>query len=145
MIDSARALIAAHEGCTLVAIPDTRGYSIGYGRDGAAEGQTCTQEEAEEWLDQDMALAMSRAAADLGSLTWFDLDEVRRAVLTDMAYEMGGRGLAGFTDMLGAIRVQNWPKAQRAGLSSDWAGEVPARAGMDMRMLLTGLWPKEIA
>ena len=47
------------EGCSLKAYQDITGvWSIGYGHtSGVVAGQTCTQEQAEQWLAEDMAWA----------------------------------------------------------------------------------------
>jgi len=96
-------------------------------------------------LGRRIALAAGRAAADLGPGAWIGLDVVRQAALVDMAYEMGGGGLAGFPTMLAAVRARDWQKAHDAALDSDWARkEAPVRAGRDATILLTGLWPAEI-
>jgi lysozyme len=134
-------LIKLHEGCTLVAIRDTKGFSIGYGHDGAQEGDTCTQDEADAWFDADIATARLGAIAALGAAFWALLDPVRRAALVDLAYEMGAAGLRGFHVMLACIRSSQWDAAAEAGLNSDWAKEVPTRAAMDMNILSSGQWP----
>jgi lysozyme len=47
------------EGCKLIAYPDSGGvWTIGYGHiNGVTQGITCTQEQAEAWLVQDIQLA----------------------------------------------------------------------------------------
>jgi lysozyme len=49
-------LVKKFEGCKLVAYQDVRGiWTIGYGHTkGVYEGQTCTQEQAEAWLLDDL-------------------------------------------------------------------------------------------
>lgn len=145
-INSDRDLVALHEGCTLVAKPDAKGrWAIGYGHDIPAPTDptnpaTCTQAEADAQFVIDLCLARSRAAADVGT-TWAFLDPVRRAALTDMAYELGGAGLRGFNDMLVAIQARDWLEARHQALNSEWARQVPARAQMDAEMLFSGEWP----
>lgn len=139
-------LVAFHEGLLLTAKPDAKGcWVIGRGRDIPAPADpsnppTCTQEEADAWFVADMALARQRAATALGQ-AWDDLDEVRRAVLTDMAFEIGGAGLTLFKIMLNAIKGYRYVAAAQAGLQSEWARQVPARAKMDMDMMASGEWP----
>ena len=49
-------LLKSFEGCSLVAFWDVNGYAIGYGHHGdVKEGDTITQEKAEEILRQDLA------------------------------------------------------------------------------------------
>ena len=69
------------------------------------------------------------------------LDPVRKAVLIDMAYEIGGQGLAEFPHMLRAIRVGNWELAVSELRNSALYSQVPTRENMNCEMLRTGLWP----
>lgn len=144
MISSAEDLIKTHEGCVLTAIPDTGNtWEIGWGRNNPSihEGMTCTQNEADTWLIWDMAVAKSRAVAALGADYWDRVNNPRQAMLIDLAYEIGGTGIAGFHKMLSAIRIGDWPTAYSEAMNSDWAKQVPRRAEMDGIILLTGQWP----
>lgn len=147
MIASDTDLVKFHEGCVLTAKPDAKGFwSIGWGHDIAAPQDgvatpTCTQDQADDWLDMDIRLARQRAAVALGR-AWDTLDDVRKAMLTDMAYELGGAGLSGFHQMLGAIVSYRYTEAALHGMQSEWAKEVPGRAKMDMDMLSGGEWPQ---
>lgn len=129
----------------LEAKPDAKGaWEIGWGHDiPPSPGLTWTQAQADAQFEADLALATDRAAGDLGAQVWATLDPVRQAALTDMAYELGGKGLAAFRDMLTAIEAGDWKEAQHQGLTSAWAKEVPSRAQMDTQLLLTGQWPQE--
>jgi lysozyme len=55
------------EGCKLVAYPDSKGVpTIGWGHTaGVHLGMTCTQAQAEIWLQEDIAWAASRVNADV--------------------------------------------------------------------------------
>lgn len=141
-INSARALVAFHEGCVLKAKPDAKGkWEIGYGDDRATPGQVCTQEGAEQGLTDLLDLATRRAVLDVGPSTWSVLGVVRQAVLIDMAYELGGAGLAAFHDLIAAVRARNWQGAVHAMQDSKWAHQVPSRAMMNEKMMFTGQWP----
>lgn len=152
MIQSDADLTKLHEGCTLIAKPDAKGkWALGYGHDisapaPGAEAPTCTQEQADTYFALDLELARQRAATVFQGINigarWSDLDPVRQAVLTDMAYEMGGAGLREFQDMLLAVYEQRWEAATREMLNSLWAQEVPGRARMDAGMMLEGTWPQ---
>jgi lysozyme len=143
IIADVRSLIKYHEGLTLVAKPDAKGkWAYGYGHDIPAPSgspPSCTEAEAEVMLDADLALATHRAAADV--TTWISLDDVRRAVLIDMAYEIGGAGLAGFHNMLAALQDGHWQEATEQLIYSLLYKEVPTREAMNAQMLLTGQWP----
>jgi lysozyme len=67
MMHSANAtrLVETFEGCRLVAYQDGNGiWTIGYGHTGpeVVEGLSCTQAEAQAWLDADLATADSAIA-----------------------------------------------------------------------------------
>jgi lysozyme len=147
-ISSALDLIKAHEGCRLTAYADTEGkWTIGWGRcvPGIKRGDTCTQEQADAWLEEayrDAAAAACRVAQRAG-IDWSSLGDARQAVLIDMAYELGEAGLGAFHRTLAAIRDGLYIAASAHGLDSLWARQVPHRASQDMRMLQSGLWPQD--
>lgn len=76
-VSSDAELVQRHEGCVLAAAPDAKGkWAIGWGHDipapaSSTEGEplsrpTCSQEQADEWFEADLALARANAAAALG-------------------------------------------------------------------------------
>lgn len=67
------------------------------------------------------------------------LDEARRAVLVDMAYEMGGRGIEGFVHLLAALREGNWEQAAIELGNSLLFSEVPHREAHNQDILRTGV------
>ncbi len=139
---NARTLIQKHEGCTLVAKADAKGkWEIGWGHDGAVEGQTCSQQEADDWIDEDQETATQGAIACAGKETWSVLNEPRQAALIDMAYELGTRGLSEFTNTLALLRQSDYEATASEMLRSDWAREVPLRAQEDAEIMRTGEWP----
>lgn len=73
---------------------------------------------------------------------WTDaLDPVRRAVLWNMAYQMGIAGLAQFKDMLVKLQSGDLQGAAAAMLQSTWAEkQSPARAARLSVQLVTGEW-----
>lgn len=92
--------------------------------------------------------AAAQAQLDLGVQYWAGLDEVRRAVLADIAYQDGGGnpatgqgGLAGFHRMLGAVRVHDWITARLECLDSDNFRKTRSRCEENGDMLLTGIMP----
>lgn len=105
----------------------------------------------EEWTSEYLARYArdeAQAAIDLGNEYWSDLDEVRRAVLADIAHQDGGGnaktgmgGLAGYHRMLGAIRVKDWIAAPKECLDSLDHEETPGRCEENAQMLATGQWP----
>ena len=71
---------------------------------------------------------------------WFNkLDENRRVVLIDMAFQMGTSGMLGFTDMINALRAERWYEAANECLDSKYAREdTPNRANRNAEILRTG-------
>lgn len=62
----------------------------------------------------------------------------RQTVLISMAYQLGVHGLAGFKNMLAAIKDERWQAAETHALDSLWAKQTPARAKRHARVLATG-------
>lgn len=67
------------------------------------------------------------------------LDEVRRSVLLDIAFNAGVQGLMEFRQMLQAVEVRNWPRAHDELLDSKAARDLPVRYNALAALLLTGV------
>lgn len=118
-------------------------WTLGFGQhEGIGPGMTCTREQAKGWFAVAYGKAQAQAQAELG-VRWLGLDEVRRAALTDMAYEMGEAGLGEFIHFLAAVRNENWGLAHDEGLASLWAKQVSTRSAKVCEMILIGKWPGE--
>jgi lysozyme len=130
-------LVKRHEGLRLKPYHDTTGHlTIGYGRNLDAEG--VSEREAEELLTNDLAAVEQRLAKlDL----WSSLDEVRQAVLIDMAFNLGFQGLLEFHGMLAALRQSNYQAAADHIHNSRAAYQAPERYADLYDMMRTGLWP----
>ena len=95
-----------------------------------------------------LAYGMTKAtAAVLAHLPWtMQLDEVRRGVFVNLAFNMGigdadeGTGLLGFTKMLKHAEAHNWSAAGDELLSSKYAEQVGPRAHRLRKQLETGEW-----
>lgn len=137
-----RDLIKRHEGVRLRAYRDTAGvWTIGYGHTcGVAAGLTCTIDQAEAWLDDDLDQAAGDLRACLSEQAWNGLNPARRAALVDMIFNIGKVRFADFHLMLGAIEARNWAVAKDEMLSSKWASQVGRRAEEDAEMVSTGNW-----
>lgn len=123
--DMATAWLKAHEGLRLKPYRCTAGkQTIGYGRN--LEDVGITQVEADYLLVADVARAF-RAAEHLVA-NFVRLCPTRQAVLVDMAFNLGARGLAGFVNMRTAIEQENFAKAAEEMLNSNWAKQVKGRA-----------------
>jgi lysozyme len=98
-------------------------WTIGWGRN----LDTGISDDEAEYLLMNNILEKSE---ELGAnLPWTeDLDDARRHVLLNMAFNLGIRGLLGFTNTLRAVREGRWEDAARGMLDSKWATQVGHRA-----------------
>jgi GH24 family phage-related lysozyme (muramidase) len=143
-----------NEGCRLKAYLDSRGIpTIGYGCCGLgiAIGLTWTHNQANQEFYARFTKATADAALALGAVEWGCLDIVRRAVLSDLSYNLGYRGLEEFVKLLTDIRADihphiiagNWYDASQALMDSAYARQLPMRANRNKNMLISGQWPAE--
>ncbi len=93
------ALTESFEGCRLAAYPDpgTGGapWTIGYGHtSGVNQGDVCTQDQAEQWLIQDVQAVVDAINRDctISNLTQHEFD-----ALVDFGFNLGTRALEGST------------------------------------------------
>lgn len=126
-----------HEGCRLRAYKDTVGvWTIAYGRTkGVKQGDTCTQEQADEWLKEDMLEAVRGVKA---LCPWIvNLDKVRQTVLVNMFFNLGNR-LGQFKNTLRFIENGDYSTAAKNMLQSLWAAQVGQRAVELAKRMSTG-------
>lgn len=139
MIDTARLLarIKRAEGFRTYPYQCPAGkLSIGYGRN--LEDVGITRQEAEYLLRNDVQKAMDGVQR---KISWFEtLDDVRQAVLVEMAYNCGLGGLLTFKKMLTALGAHRYEEAAAEALDSKWARQVGRRATELAKMLRTGEW-----
>ena len=130
-------LLQLHEGLRTKPYLDTVGkLTIGYGRN--LDDVGITPEEAKQMLRNDI----SEAIKQLETLTVFSkLDEVRRAVLIDMTFNLGFAGVLKFKKMWQAVESGNFDKAADEMLNSKWAAQVGRRAMRLSDMMRSGHWP----
>lgn len=75
------------------------------------------------------------------ALAWYaGLDEARRGVLENMAFNMGLHGLLAFHKMLTFLEAGEYDQAATEMLNSKWAGQVGDRAKRLALQLQTGEW-----
>ncbi len=136
MLADMEALLEQQEGFRANPYRDSRGFlTIGFGTNLDAG---ITREQAEALMD--CQLAANEAA--LQAYPWFaGLDEVRRGVIENMAYNIGVSGVLEFKDMLAAIEAKDWPEAARQMRASKWAVQVGDRAKVLARIMETGVMP----
>lgn len=94
---SGLALTERFEGCRLVAYQDSVGvWTIGYGHTrGVCAGMTCTEAQAQQWLEEDTA----NAVADVNANCHVQLTQDEFDALVDFAFNLGDGSLNGSTLM----------------------------------------------
>ena len=142
-----REMVKLHEGLRLKPYQCTAGrWTVGYGHNLEAHGKTLmesiTLQEAEHWLDKDIESAQNSCAF---CMPYFGLlDEVRRAVLIDMCFNLGINGLLGFKKTLGYVANGEYKTAAAEMLDSKWAKQVGYRAIRLSQMMAYGKWAADI-
>ena len=131
----ARGLLQSDEGLRLKPYHCTAGkLTIGYGRN--LEDRGITEAEAEYLLENDV----SEIYEDLAEIYDFftHLSPMRKAVLIDMAYNLGLGGLNKFQNMIKAIDDGDYSTAASEMLDSRWASQVGDRAERLAKLMRTG-------
>jgi len=94
-----------------------------------------SKELGEVILRHQMGVA-ARDAQELFAAGWERCDAVRKAVLDEMSYQLGGPRLSDFVNLRAAVSRGDWNAAHDAMLDSAWARQVPKRANaLALRML----------
>lgn len=153
--DIAKALIEGHEGRRLKVYKDKLGFDtigigfnlnradakdvlakVGADYDAVLAGRPLTDLQVDIIFDNLRADATREAAATCPN---FDtLSDNRKAVLIDMAFQMGERGLSKFHGMLAAVEDGNAKLAAAEMLNSAWALQTPHRAKHDADLMIAG-------
>jgi lysozyme len=111
--------------------------TIGYGRNLDSTG--ISEKEALFMLQADI----EKAAVTLYGI--FTFDEIEswhyevHIALTDMVFNLGGRGFKRFKKMIKAIKSNDFKSAAREMLDSRYAKQVPNRAIRNAKQLLKGI------
>jgi lysozyme len=124
----------------LHAYADPLGYiTIGVGRlIDKRKGGGITADESAYLLSNDID---ARLCTLLPLAPWIDdLDEARKGVIVNMAFQMGVTGLLGFKNTLALVQAGEYAKASKAMLKSLWARQTPARARRLAEQMKTGIW-----
>lgn len=129
MLAELKQQLKAEEGVKPCVYKDSLGvWTIGVGRlvDPSKPGAGLRPEEIDFLLANDIE---DRINALQKAYPWFqNLDDERKAVLVQMAFQLGMGGLAGFKNMLAAVEGERWDEAAADMLDSTWAKQTPARA-----------------
>ena len=141
MIEQLTAQLRRDEGTKAAAYQDHLGFwTIGVGRliDSRKTGAGLRPDEIDYLLRNDIN---DRVAALTKVLPWFDrLDEARRGVMINMAFQLGTAGLLGFKSTLALIAAGKYAEAAEQMLKSKWATQTPARAKRLAEQMQTGEW-----
>ena len=129
--------IKLHEGLRLKPYKCTEGFlTIGYGRN--IESRGISPDEAEEMLFNDISDVEESLARH--SLLGIEHTDTRKAVLINMAFQLGVTGLFKFKKTLEAYRRCEYELAAKEMLDSKWATQTPTRAKALSEQMLTGIW-----
>lgn len=133
--------LKADEGVKATVYKDHLGWdTIGVGRlvDSRKPGSGLRPSEIDFLLQNDID---DRVEALTRRLPWFqDLDDARRGVLLNMAFQLGIEGLLGFKNTLKLIETGDYAGAAKNMLLSKWATQTPARAKRMAEQMRTGRW-----
>lgn len=142
MINTVEALIKDHEGYNGRTYTDTTGnQTIAWGHkltEGEAYPDGILVGDAQHWFDIDLRKATQAASSVVTSFA--ALNDVRQAVLIDMAYNLGAKGLASFHQMIAYIDVMDFVGAGECMKQSLWHRQVGQRALDDIQLMVSGEW-----
>ena len=128
------------EGVVKHAYQDTEGYwTIGVGRlIDKRRGGDLSEEEIDFLLNNDVA---EKEKALEASVSFYkELDEARRGVLLNMAFNLGVEGLLAFKNTLKLVGEGKYKEASEEMLKSKWAAQVGDRAVRLSKQMATGVW-----
>lgn len=151
------AMLKLHEGVRQIAYRDSLGLlTIGIGhlivptkdaelpqnlRDGIAK-RRLTAAEVEELFLIDL---VEHENTLIAFYPWVkDLDDVRYAVLVDMAFNMGPAFLAGWPNFVRQLQNGDFAGAAKNMGATRWAKQVKGRAERLATMMETGEWPRDV-
>ena len=132
-------LIMKHEGLRLKPYKCTAGkLTIGYGRNLEAKG--ISDLEAKIMLDRDLLEAEADAKNYAGKY-WATLNEVRQAVIIDMSFAMGYKGLLAWKGFYRALMKGDYMLCADSLRNSAWH-DSPATKRVETlaKMMETGKW-----
>lgn len=142
MNSKTRQLLSLHEGRVPYVYKDSLGYltaGVGFLVD-KNKGGRIPEAVIDFWLDYLLDYHQHKL---LEEYPWVDsLDEVRKAVLLDMSYNMGS--LVGWPNFMKQVKLCMYKEAAATMRGSKWATQVKSRAVRLAKMMETGEWPDDI-
>jgi peptidoglycan hydrolase-like protein with peptidoglycan-binding domain len=135
--------LTKHEGYVEHVYLDSRGFpTAGIGhllpRGRYRVGQKISAAQINEWFEDDLAEAIQGARQNLGAAAYGRLNEARKMVVIDMAFNLGSAGFGEFNQTIDAIQSGAYARAAERMLQSLWASQVGDRAREDAAMMRTG-------
>jgi lysozyme len=141
---TARQQIKRHEGLRLKPYADTVGkLTIGYGHNLSDNG--ISQKVADKVFWEDYLVAETDARSMFPKSVWDGWDRLnypRKAVLVNMAFNLGRVRLKRFRRLIQAIKNRDYAWAGHEMIQSKWARQVPNRAAELAKQMVTGRWTK---
>lgn len=119
---------------------DSLGYwTIGVGRlVDSRKGAGLRDDEMDYMLRNDIN---DRIDALTRALPWFqNLDDARKGVLLNMAFQMGTAGVLEFSNTLAMVQRGDYAGAAAGMLQSKWATQTPERATRLSKQMASGVW-----
>lgn len=133
---TALSLVQKHEGLRLKPYRCPAGkLTIGWGLN--LEDRGLTRAEADYLLQSQLQELLKRMEQSFAPW-WTNLSINRRAVLLDMAYNLGWQGLLDFKQTLNSVTAGDYDKAAAQMLESIWARQVKTRARELAEMMAEG-------
>lgn len=129
--------IESDEGIKLFPYRCTEGYlTIGVGRNLETNG--ISRDEAKALLLND--LERVEEALNKQKLLQSEENSARKAVLINMAFQLGVTGLLKFKNTIACYRYREYEDAAKEMLDSKWAEQTPNRARRLVEQMRTGEW-----
>lgn len=141
MIHDTESLLTGEEGRRNVVYPDQYGYptaGIGHKDTSMRIGAYVTDAQIDDWFTADVIHASDGIALHWPAIR--QLDEVRRAYVISMAFQMGVAGALGFPHTLACLAAGDWQGAHDGVIASKWHGQTKARAERCAEAFLSGSW-----
>lgn len=141
LIENLTRQLTGDEGTSATVYKDTLGFfTIGIGRlvDPSKPGCGLRPSEMAFMLSNDINERLAILKLKLPWLT--DLSEPRQAVLLNMSFQLGIKGLLNFVKTLKLVREGSYDGASDGMLQSVWATQAPARAKRLATQMRTGVW-----
>ncbi len=130
MNETLQDMIVRHEGNILHAYQDHLGYwTIGVGRlIDERKGGGISQEEARYLLENDLRKCRMDLSHEIFDDEWVRITAERQNALIDMRFQLGPGGFRSFSNMIQAIKDDDWDRVADEALNSKYAEQTPERA-----------------